>query len=163
MASVDKGDQYRQYYRVRTKNYKYIFWFLFHVGCYMLSSYYTPTTMPNDKKRLKAYRLQLTNIGWQLQQSQAVGPSSFPVGTSSTHTSSPTTTQPSSLSGLTHLSSPTSASEEETVCVLLAESDPPVRHDMLWYCKDCQGQLPLCMTGNEDESDCFQLCHHLHL
>ena len=31
MAGVDKGDQLRQYYRVRTKclkNYKYIFWFL---------------------------------------------------------------------------------------------------------------------------------------
>ena len=35
MAGVDKGDQYRQYYHVRTKclkNYKYIFWFLFDVA-----------------------------------------------------------------------------------------------------------------------------------
>ena len=34
MAGVDKGDQMRQYYRVRTKctkYYKYMFWFLFDV------------------------------------------------------------------------------------------------------------------------------------
>ena len=35
MAGVDKGDQLRQYYRVRTKctkHYKYIFWFMFDVA-----------------------------------------------------------------------------------------------------------------------------------
>ena len=34
MVGVDKGDEYRKYYQVRTKcvkNYKYIFWFLFDV------------------------------------------------------------------------------------------------------------------------------------
>ena len=64
MAGVDKGDQLRQYYRVRTKcmkNYKYIFWFLFDVAitnAYILSSY-SPTHMPHTSQSLKAFRLQL--------------------------------------------------------------------------------------------------------
>ena len=66
MAGVDKGDQLRQYYRVRTKcrkNYKYIFWFLFDVAItnsYILSLF-APTTMPNSHQRLKAFRLQLAD------------------------------------------------------------------------------------------------------
>ena len=63
MAGVDKGDQYRQYYRVRTKcikNYKYIFWFLFDVAItnsYILSTF-TPTCAPVSHQRLQAYRMK---------------------------------------------------------------------------------------------------------
>ena len=66
MAGVDKGDQLRQYYRVRTqctKYYKYIFWFLFDVAitnAYILSLF-TPTSMPLSHQRLKAFRLKLAD------------------------------------------------------------------------------------------------------
>ena len=64
MAGVDKGDQYRQYYHVRTKcvkNYKYIFWFLFDIAItnsYILSTF-TPTSMSISQQRLKQYRMKL--------------------------------------------------------------------------------------------------------
>ena len=64
MAGVDKGDQYQQYYHVRTKflkNYKYIFWFLFDVAItnpYILSTF-APTTMSTSQTRLKQFRLKL--------------------------------------------------------------------------------------------------------
>ena len=64
MGGVDKRDQLRQYYRVRTrcrKYYKYIFWFLFDVAItnsYILSLF-TPTTIPRTHQRLKAFRLRL--------------------------------------------------------------------------------------------------------
>ena len=31
MGGVERGDQYRKYYHVHVKSYKYIFWFLFEV------------------------------------------------------------------------------------------------------------------------------------
>ena len=33
--------------------------------------------------------------------------------------------------------------------------DPPQRHDVVWYDKDCPGQPTLCLMANEDGSDCF--------
>ena len=66
MAGVDKGDQLRQYYRIRTKcrkNYKYIYWFLFDVAItnsYILSLF-APTTMPISHQHLKAFHLRLAD------------------------------------------------------------------------------------------------------
>ena len=66
MSGVDKGDQMRQYYHVRTKctkYYKYIFWFIFDVAVtnIFILSLFTPTTIPITKQRLKAFRLQLAD------------------------------------------------------------------------------------------------------
>ena len=66
MGGVDKGDQMRQYYRVRmrcTKYYKYIFWFLFDVAITNshILSLFTPTSLPVTHQRLKAFRLKLAD------------------------------------------------------------------------------------------------------
>ena len=64
MSGVDKGDQLRKYYRVRSKsrkNYKYIFWFIFDtsiVNAYILSKY-SPSTVIASKENLKHFRLKL--------------------------------------------------------------------------------------------------------
>ena len=77
MAGVDKGDQLRQYYRVRTKctkNYKYIFWFLFDVSITnaFILSLYSSTVMTDTGKSLKAFRLRLgEELVVELLQSQA--------------------------------------------------------------------------------------------
>ena len=60
MAGVDKGDQYRQYYRVRTKCIKNYNYFLFDVAItnsYILSTF-TPTCAPVSHQRLRVRNLQ---------------------------------------------------------------------------------------------------------
>ena len=62
MGGVDVGDQLRGYYHVRlkcTKNYKYIFWFLFNVSAtnaYILYSFDVRTGTPTT---LKQFRMKL--------------------------------------------------------------------------------------------------------
>ena len=64
MGGVDRGDQYRQYYRVRTKSrkyYRYIFWFLFEVCVFnsFILSRYSPCNHPN--KSYLSFRECLAN------------------------------------------------------------------------------------------------------
>ena len=67
MSGVDKGDQLRNYYRVRLKSskyYKYIFWFLFDVAitnAYILSQYRVTTTSATSANTLKIFRLNLSS------------------------------------------------------------------------------------------------------
>ena len=61
MGGVERNDQLRQYYHVRTKSrkfYRYIFWFLFEVvfaNAYILHSNYSGV----EKKPFKEFRLQV--------------------------------------------------------------------------------------------------------
>lgn len=64
MGGVDKGDQLRGYYVVRLKsmNYRYIFWFLFDVSvtnAYILSTYAPTTSVSKSQQNLKCFRLKL--------------------------------------------------------------------------------------------------------
>ena len=64
MGGVDRGDQYRQYYRGHVKSrksYKYFFWFVFEVcvlNAYILSRY-SPTIHPISS--YLSFRKQLAN------------------------------------------------------------------------------------------------------
>ena len=163
MAGVDKGDQLRQYYRVRTKcrkKYKYIFWFLFDVvitNSYL--SLFAPTTMPN--RRLKAFRLRLADqlvgnynsrkcLGRPCSRSAHPPPTIPPL-----HHLGPLPAQATRTA--LHLPS---RQKNKRRCVYSSQyRDSPQRHDVLWQCKVCPGQPPLCFTGNEDDSDCFRLWH----
>ena len=165
MAGVDKGDQLRQYYRVRTKcrkYYKYIFWFLFDVAItnsYILSLF-TPTTMPLSHQRLKAYRLRLADqlVGSYNSRKRLGRPRSQPAHP-------PLTTLPPDLGPspsqacrtVLHLPS---RLEKRRRCMYCSQHQQPhKRSDVMWYCKECPGQPPLCLTGKEDGSDCFRLWH----
>ena len=64
MAGVDKGDQYRRYYRIRTKCLKYYkYLFMFCVDASITNSFilstFTPTSMCITHQRQKAFRLRL--------------------------------------------------------------------------------------------------------
>ena len=170
MSGVDKGDQLRQYYRVRMrcmKYYKYIFWFLFDVSItnsYILSLF-TPTTMPISQQSLMAYRLKLAD---QLVSSY----------TSRERLGRPPITPAHPLPSLPppvncgHLPAETSCTtlhlpshqKERSRCIYCSQyRNPPLRHDVAWYCKECIGIPSLCMTGKDDGSDCFQIWHTRYL
>ena len=162
MAGVDKGDQYRQYYRVRTrclKHYKYIFWFIFDVSItnsFILSTF-TPTSMPISHQKLREFRLLLAE--------QLVGRYS-----SRRHLGRPRSTQvriPPSQHALQgpstplHLPSRLKGRKRCTYCAKCR--DPPQRRDVVWCCMACPDQPPLCLTGTEDGSDCYRLWHQQHM
>ena len=165
MAGVDKGDQLRQYYRVRTKcrkYYRYIFWFLFDVAItnsYILSLF-TPTTMPLSHQRLKAFRLRLADqlVGSYNSRKRLGRPRSRPA-------CPPSTVLPPDLGPLPSQASRTalhlpSRLEKRRRCMYCSQyRQPHQRSDVSWYCKECPGQPPLCLTGSDDGSDCFRLWH----
>ena len=65
MGGVDKGDQMKQYYRVRLKsrkNYKYLFWYAFEVAVansYILTKFSPNTSLLPSQRNLKKFRLTL--------------------------------------------------------------------------------------------------------
>ena len=68
MGGVDLGDQLRKYYSVRlkcTKNYKYVFWFIFDVcitNAYVLSGFVPSSNITLEQGRLKNVRVRLATI-----------------------------------------------------------------------------------------------------
>ena len=168
MGGVDLGDQLRQYYRVRTrctKYYKYIFWFLFDVAItnsYILSLF-APTSMPLSQQRLKAYRLKLADqlVGTYNSRKRLGRPPTTsahpPPSLPSTHDPPPPQASRTAL----HLPS---NHHERRRCVYCSQyRNPPQRHNVVWFCKECPGMPPLCLTGKEDGTDCFRLWHHRYL
>ena len=169
MAGVDKGDQLRQYYRVRSKcrkYYEYIFWFLFDVSitnAFILTQY-SPTQIPNSQLCLKAFRLQLADqlIGSYCSRQRPGRPSTRtstlpchpppPLPPPEQHGPLPAQTTRTAL----HLPS---HQKKERCVYCLQYRNPAHRRDVVWYCKECPGQPALCMTGKEDGSDCFRLWH----
>ena len=79
MGGVDKGDQLRNYYRVRLKsrkNYKYIFWFLFDTAitnAYILYKYIPTTLEKRCTENYRSFRLSLANqlIGTYMSRKRA--------------------------------------------------------------------------------------------
>ena len=167
MSGVDKGDQMRQYYRVRTKctkYYKYIFWFVFDVAVTnaFILSLFTPTTIPITKQRLKAFRLQLADqlIGNYNTRKRLGHPRSItgtphpPPALPPPQDSGPPSTQVSR----TALHTP--SHQEKRRCVYCQQyRTPPQRHEVVWYCRECPGKPSLCLTGKEDGSDCWRIWH----
>ena len=168
MGGVDQGDQLRHYYRIRTKcvkNYKYIFWFLVDViitNAYILSRY-SPVT--SSMRSLKSFRLTLATqlIGNYCTRKRAGRPRSTP---SFPH-------PPAQLSPLEHNGPSASQQPHRTPlhlpshqakkrCIYCQDYRPiSRRRETVWYCPDCEGTPPLCLTGRGDGSDCFRLWHDM--
>ena len=152
MGGVDLGDQLRGYYHVRlkcTKNYKYIFWFLFDVSttnAYILYSFDVRTGTPMT---LKQFRMKLAEqlIGTYKSRKRIGRPRKRPCPTSNPNPNSQTAHLP------THSSS-------SVRCVYCRQvRSPPRRKHTVWVCAECEGNPPLCLTGRNDGSDCFRLWH----
>ena len=159
MAGVDRGDQLRNYYRVRlkiTKNYKYVFWFVFDVSvtnAFILSRYRVTTTSSHT---LKMFRLDLaTSLIGDYNTRKRIGrPKTrmhcFP---------SPLSSEPSpTQSPRAQLHLPTrSHSQRCTYCQ--NHRQPTRRRHSIWVCAECLNQPALCLTGRNDGSDCFRIWH----
>lgn len=154
MGGVDKGDQMRGYYPVRLKSiksYKYIFWFLFDMcitNAYILSKY-SPSTVCSSKYNLKNFRLKLADqlIGKYFSRKRAGRPRS-------TTTSAPPAR---SIPCLQHLPSHGGKSRRCKYCK--SKRVPSRRRESVWVCKGCPGNPSLCLTGLDDQSDCYKLWH----
>ena len=159
MVGVDKGDQLRQYYCVKArcqKPYKYMFWFLFDVAVTnsFILSLFTPTTIPLTHQHLKTFRLQpAEQLVGTYNSCKCLGrPCSRPIH----HPPSlPSITPSQSTRTALHLPSHV---EKRRWCMYCSQfRTSSKRSDVIWYCKECPGQPALCLTGNEDGSDCFSL------
>ena len=140
MGGVDKGDQYRKYYHVRTKSrksYKYIFWFLFEVAVFnsFVLSRFTDCT--HNATYLK-YRQELAR--------QLIG--NYNVRKRSTNAQK--TIVHNHLILNTH-HYPTKL-PNKGYCKRY-----PCHGQTVWYCATCDKRL--CHTGH-DQNDCF-LMHHV--
>ena len=164
MAGVDKGDQLRQYYRVRTKctkYYKYIFSFIFDVSITnaFILSLFAPTSMPITHQRLKAFRLQLaeqliSNYNSRKWLGRPHSRTAHPPPALLPQDSGPLPLQ------ITRTALHLPSHQEKRRCLYCAQYRTPPRHrEVVWYCKECPGRPPLCLTGKEDGSDCFRLWH----
>ena len=150
MGGVDRNDQLRQYYQVRTKChkfYKYIFWFLFEAAqanSYILHSNFTSAT----HQLLKEFKLELAKglVGDFHSKKRH-----------NRHAAPPT--------NLTLLHFPMKLRNATTNTILRGrcwfcwhKRRPQQRRDSQWYCHECQ--LHFCHTGDPN-TDCF-LHHHRH-
>ena len=150
MGGIDEGDQLRGYYQVRlkcTKNYKYVFWFVFDVSVtnsFILTKFNVTAGTPMT---LKQFRVKLAEqlIGNYCSRKRAGRPRKRP--------SSPTA--PISSTHLTSHSKSTHCVYCRDVCA------PPRRRETVWTCTACEGHPSLCLTGKQDGSDCFRLWHGL--
>ena len=147
MGGVDEADQLRGYYHVRlkcTKNYKYVFWFMFDVATtnsFILYSRFSVTT--GTPMTLKQFRVKLAEqlIGTYMSRKRAGRPRKRPC-------------PPPTSTSTSHLPSH-SKSKRCTYCRDVRSR----RKETVWFCKDCEGHPSLCLTGREDGSDCFRLWH----
>ena len=144
MAGVDKNDQLRGYYAVRmksTKNYKYIFWFLFDVTIVNTFILYSRVPAVGKKMTLKDFRAELAKkmIGNYNSRKYRGRPSvqALQSGTAK-------------KMKLPHY--PTRVTQGR--CRYCSSTNG---RTTTWYCSECQ--LRLCHTG-VNASDCF-LKHHL--
>ena len=159
MSGVDKGDQLRNYYRVRLKSskyYKYIFWFLFDVAVtnsYILANYRVTTTSINTNT-LKSFRLNLSSslIGDYSSKKRIGRPRSM------THISPALPLPDSGGPPPARLHLPSHSHGKR--CVYCQKyRQPPRRRQSVWECSECPGEPALCLTGRRDGSCCFSIWH----
>ena len=152
MGGVDLGDQLRRYYSVRLKckNYKYLFWFMFDVcitNAYILSGFIPSCTTSLEQERLKNFRVRLAK--------SLVG--DYNTRKRAHRFSNPTApTRPIQVPDRFH--SP--HHHQRKRCDYCKEYRNPPRHrESVWQCLQCCGGPTLCLTGKEDGSDCWSLWH----
>ena len=146
MGGVDRNDQLRQYYAVRTKCrkfYKYLFWFLFEssqANSYILhSNYSTARRQPLKEFWLEVAKHLIADYHSKKRHNRHPAP-------------------PTALS-LLHFPMKRRNSSSASVrgrCWFCWHKRQQQRRDTQWYCHECQ--LHLCHTG-DSQSDCFFLHH----
>ena len=106
--------------------------------------------MPLSHQHLKAFRLQLAE---QLVGGYNNGKRLGRLPTRPAHPPpSPQDQGPQTTRTALHLPSHMDKKRRCIYCHKYRE--PPQRHNVVWYCKECPGQPTLCITGKEDGSDC---------
>ena len=151
MAGVDVGDQLRKYYSVRlkcTKNYKYVFWFLFDVcivNAFILSGLVPASNVSLEQGRLKNFRVRLAKalVGdYNSRQRRR-------------HNTAAAITRPVAVP---HFHSPRHHPRRRCdYC--RSYRNPPCRRESVWQCPQCEGSPTLCLTGRGDGSDCWSIWH----
>ena len=141
MGGVDRNDQLRGYYSVRTKSrksYKYLFWFLFDVA--IVNSYilYGQTPAVGRRKTMKDFRKELAL--------QLIGNYNSRKYKGRPHSNQPS--RPRSVS-VPHYPKKTSRGK----CRKCLDGNTTT-----WWCTECK--LRLCHTTGELSTDCF-LKHHV--
>ena len=146
MGGVDYNDHLHGSYHVWWKcmmNYKYVF-SLFDVlitNAFILHSHDVRSSPPMD---LKHFRLMLAEqlIGLYMSSKRAGRPRKRPC-------------QSSSSSSIPTEHFPTHSTKRRCVYCRDIRSQP-CRKESVWVCTACEGEPTLCMTGTNDENDCFQ-------
>ena len=150
IGGVDHSDQLRGSYHVRlkcTKNYKYIFWFMFDVSitnALILHSFDVTCGAAMDHKH---FRLRLAEqlIGTYTSRKRSGRPRKRPQ-------------RPSSSISTEHF--PTRSTKRRCVYCRNVRSQSR-RRESTWICTACHDHPNLCLTGKDDGSDCFRLWHEL--
>ena len=143
MGGVDRNDQLRQYYSVRTKLYKYIFWFLFEAS--ITNAYILHTNYSGAKHQaLKEFRLELAK--------SLIG---------DYHSKKPHNRHSTPPTNLSLLHFPAKQKKEASTstrsrCWYCWHKRDNTRRDTQWYCHDCQ--VHLCHTGDPN-TDCYLQYH----
>ena len=143
MGGVDKNDQLRGYYSVRTKSrksYKYLFWFLFDVAVVNSFILYGLSPAVGRKKTLKEFRVELAH--------QLIGSYN-----SRKYRGRPQSNQTSKSRRVNVPHYPTKCNRGR--CRKCSKEGRRITTS--WWCNECQ--LRLCHTGDQ-ATDCF-LTHHL--
>ena len=143
MGGVDKNDQLRGYYSVRTKSrksYKYLFWFLFDVAIVNSFILYQLSPATGRKKTMKDFRVELAH--------QLIGSYN-----SRKYKGRPQANQTNRPRRMKVSHYPRKSSRGR--CRLCSKEG--LRVTTTWWCEDCQ--LRLCHTG-DSSTDGF-LKHHL--
>ena len=143
MGGVDKNDQLRRYYSIRTKSrkcYKYLFWFLFDVAIVNSFILYGLSPAVGRQKTLKDFRVELAN--------QMIGSYNSRKHSGRTYTRE---TQRAKRMRVPHYPIKTT----QRRCRKCSKENK--RTTSTWWCNDCK--LRLCHTG-VPTTDCF-LRHHL--
>jgi len=169
MGGVDKGDQLRHYYHIRTKcvkNYKYIFWFLLDmvITNAHIISHFSPVI--TSERSLKAFRLTLAEqlIGSYCSRKRSGRPSIMrnashpPPPLPSPEADGPPASQRHCTSTRMHLP----CHQAKKRCIYCKEyRTVSRRRETVWYCGECEGRPALCLTGRGDGSNCFELWHYM--
>lgn len=144
MGGVDKGDQLRNYFKVRLKcrkYYKYIFWFLFDTAvtnAYIMSKYVPASIEKRCTENLKSFRVALAKqlIGNYMSRKRA--------GRPRLHSEPPPT-----LPRLEHL--PSHSGGRGMRCQYCkTKRTPPRRRESVWVCNGCPGTPHLCLSGDSN-------------
>ena len=161
MGGVDRGDQLRQYYRVRLKcrkYYKYIYWFYFDVSitnAFILYYNHVLTPALQKQQNLKKFRLAMATklIGSYNGRMRRGRP---PLSLPRARPHPPSADTPPAQRPRTAFNFPSHGKSRRCVYCGCFRT-PPCRRESVWYCEDCEGCPTLCLTGCSN--DCWRLWH----